>query len=179
MPIMKSFYDIATQLLTKIFSQATIIKFGFNLSPMYRRTTARVTDVSDDVHRVSIKIPLSYKNKNYVGTIFGGSLFAATDPVYMIQLIYILGNDYVVWDKSTYIRFKRPANKDAYVEFIFTPEEIDKIKADVALQGEIDVVKPLEIVSKEGIVFAQLEKTIYISSKEFYKQKQAQRKKLK
>lgn len=173
---MKSFYDTATKVLLRFFSQATIMKYGFNFLPMYRRTTARIIEVSDNVHYVKVKIPLSYKNKNYVGTIFGGSLFAATDPIYMIQLIYILGNDFVVWDKSTHIRFKRPAKKDAYVDFIFTPEEIESIKADVALKGEIDIVKLLEIVSNEGVVYAQLEKTIYISSKEFYKKKQALRK---
>lgn len=172
---MKSFYDTATKVLLRFFSQATIMKYGFNYSPMYSRTTARITEVSEDIHHVKVKIPLSYKNKNYVGTIFGGSLFAATDPIYMIQLIYILGNDYVVWDKSTHIRFRRPANKDAYVDFIFTTEEIESIKADVALKGEIDIVKPLEIVSKEGVVFTQLEKTIYISSKAHYKNKQQRR----
>jgi acyl-coenzyme A thioesterase PaaI-like protein len=133
---MKSFYDTATQILTKFFSKATLMKFGFNISPMYRRTTARITEVSEDIHRVRIRIPLSWRNKNYVGTIFGGSLFAATDPIYMIQLIYILGNDYVVWDKSTYIRFKRPANKDAFVDFIFTPEEIEKASRLMWLQRE-------------------------------------------
>ena len=63
---------------------------------MYRRSTGRITSVSDDLFMVKVKIPISYKNKNYVGAIFGGSMQAATDPIYMIQLLNILGDDYVV-----------------------------------------------------------------------------------
>ena len=33
-----------------------------------------------------------------------GSLYAAVDPIYMIQLIYVLGEEYVVWDKAAEIR---------------------------------------------------------------------------
>ena len=77
-------------------STSAIFKHGFNISPMYRRTTARIIYISEDLKEVKIKIPLSYKNKNYVGAIFGGSMFSATDPIYMIQLMQILGEDYVV-----------------------------------------------------------------------------------
>ncbi|WP_235270985.1 PaaI family thioesterase [Flavobacterium sp. 316] len=87
----------------------------FNISPMYRRSCGKIFFVSDDLHVVKIKIPLTYKNKNYVGSMFGGSLFSATDPIYMIQLMQILGKEYVVWDKSTEIRFKRPVYANAFV----------------------------------------------------------------
>jgi len=36
-------------------------------------------------------------DENYVGTIFGGSMYAAVDPVYMLMLIMNLGKDYIVW----------------------------------------------------------------------------------
>ncbi len=98
-----------SKILSKFFKQHTIFKYGFNISPMYRRSTGRIIEVSEDLLKARVKIPISYKNKNYVGSIFGGSLFSATDPVFMIQLMNILGNDYVVWDKSAEIKFKRPA----------------------------------------------------------------------
>ena len=67
---------------------------------MYRRSTGKVIKVSEDLLFVKIKIPISYKNRNFVGSIFGGSLFSATDPLFMIQLMNILGDNYVVWDKD-------------------------------------------------------------------------------
>tara|TARA_B110000240_G_C13483785_1_gene446463 strand:+ start:476 stop:664 length:189 start_codon:yes stop_codon:yes gene_type:complete len=60
---------------------------------------------------VKVRIKLSYKNSNYVGSIFGGSLLSATDPILMVQLINILGNKHVVWDKAAAIKFKRLAKE--------------------------------------------------------------------
>lgn len=40
---------------------------------------------------VRIRLPLSRRTRNYVGTIFGGSLYGALDPIYMIMLIKALG----------------------------------------------------------------------------------------
>jgi len=117
-------YIAIKNFLEKIFKKSTVFKYGFNLSPMYRRSTGRLTYVSDDIQKVDIKIPLSYKNKNYVGSIFGGSLFSATDPIYMIQLLNILSDDYVVWDKHASIRFRRPVKQDAYVNFVITEVKI-------------------------------------------------------
>lgn len=138
---------------------------------MYRRTNARLIEVSEDIHRVKIKISLNYKNRNYMGTMFGGSMLSATDPIYMIQLLDILGDDYVVWDKATNIRFKKPANEHAFAVFEFSNEEIAQIRNEVAQKNEIDFVKSLQIESKNNHVFAVVEKTIYISTKDFYKAK--------
>src|SRR2546422_8429965 len=54
------------------------------------------------------RLPLSWRTRNYVGTIFGGSMYGAVDPVYMVMLIKLLGPGYTVWDKAAAIRFRRP-----------------------------------------------------------------------
>ncbi len=139
---------------------------------MYRRSTGRIIWVSDDILSVKVKIPLSYKNSNYVGSIFGGSLFSATDPVYMVQLINILGTDYVVWDKESTIKFKRPAKEPVYASFHFTAEEIQKIKENVARDQEINIIKELNITDKEETtVIAEVSKTIYVADKDYFKNK--------
>lgn len=165
-------YQKLFALLEKIFRKDQIFKYGFNLSPMYRRTVARIKEVSKDLHTAKIKISLNYKNRNYVGSIFGGSLFSATDPIYMIQLIHILGDDYIVWDKAAKIRYKKPAREDAYATFHFSPEEIISIKKEVDKKGRIDWIKNLNITDKTGQkIFCEVEKTIYIASKNFHKTK--------
>ncbi|MEX6626031.1 PaaI family thioesterase [Tenacibaculum salmonis] len=142
---------------------------------MYRRSTGKIMSVSDDLLTVKIKIPISYKNKNYVGTIFGGSLFSATDPIFMIQLMNILGKNYVVWDKSAEIKFKRPARETSYVNFIFTDAEIQQIKQRVIDEKEIDLEKDLKITNKNAsIIYAEVFKTIYIADKSYYKNKRKQ-----
>lgn len=165
-------YATLTKYLTKVFKKKTIFRYGFNISPMYRRSTGRIIEVSDDIQEVKIKIRLSYKNSNYVGSIFGGSLFSATDPVYMVQLINILGSEYVVWDKESTIKFKRPAKETVYANFQFTSEEIAKIKEDVAQKQEIDILKKLNITNKEGsVIIAEVSKTIYVADKNYFKNK--------
>lgn len=170
-------YSIFFNFLRKIIKKHTLFKYGFNLSPMYRRSTGRVYYASENLLNVKIKIPLTYKNRNFVGSLFGGSLSSATDPIYMIQLIQILGEDYVVWDKATTIKFKQPARETAYASFDFTEKEIAQLKTRVAADKEIDLIKQLVITNKDGsVVFAELIKTIYIADKEYYKEKRRAKK---
>lgn len=169
-------YDKLFSFLNRYFKKATLFRVLFNISPMYKRSCGKIIFASEDLHVVKIKIPLSYKNKNYVGSIFGGSLFSATDPIYMIQLMQILGKEFVVWDKKTEIKFKRPAYENAFATFEFTTNEINEIIQKVQSENEIDYIKILHITDKNGTVFAELDKTLYISTKTFYKQKRSLKK---
>lgn len=165
-------YQAAARIARKFLKESTLLKIGFNLSPMYRRSTARVAYVSDDLKTVRIKIPISYKNRNYIGSIFGGSLFSAVDPIPMIQLMYLLKEEYIVWDKSAHIRFKRPAREDVYASFEFTTAEIEDILNKVQQNKETEYPKTTFITNKTGdIVYCEVIKTIYIADKEFYKKK--------
>ncbi len=173
-------YATSAKFLGKFVDKHLIFKYGFNLSPMYRRSTGKVFYVSKDLATIKVKIPLSIKNRNYVGSLFGGSMSSATDPIYMIQLINILGDDYVVWDKEATIRFKRPARETAYATFHFAEEEIEQIKRDVADKNEIDVVKELNITNKDKtLIFAKLTKTVYVANKSFFKEKRKNKKQIK
>jgi hypothetical protein len=138
---------------------------------MYRRTTAKLIEVSDDLHFIKIRLKLNWKNRNYAGSMFGGSMLAATDPIYMIQLIQILGDDYLVWDKSVEARYKRPAKSTIYAEFIFSSKEIMKIKKSIAKNNETDIVKTLNLVDEKQNIIATFNKTVYIANKAFYKEK--------
>ncbi|MBL4746838.1 MAG: YiiD C-terminal domain-containing protein [Flavobacteriaceae bacterium] len=169
-------YQKATSFLLQFMSKATLFKWGFNLSPMYRHTKAKIMHVSEDLQEVAIKIPLTFGNKNFVGSIFGGSLFAATDPIFMIQLLWILGKEYVVWDKAASINYKKPAYENAYCTFKLNGQLLDRIKNEVATHGEMDLVLKATICSKEGLVFCELDKTLYIATKTHYKEKMTQRK---
>ena len=167
-----SIYKKIVEIGSKYIGKDKLFKYGFNLSPMYRRSTARIIRVSNDLLYVQIKLPISYKNKNYVNSIFGGSLFSSVDPIPMIQLINLIGNDYVVWDKSSEIYFRKPAKENLFAEFIFTNVEIDEIKKKIRTENEIDIVKNTSLTNKEKtIVYCEVKKTIYIAKKTFYKNK--------
>lgn len=129
-------YRQLTSALGRVFSQAPLFKHGFNLSPMYRRSTGRVTRVSPDLHEV--EIPFSWRNANYVGSMFGGSLLSATDPILMIQLLHILGDGYVVWEQAVEMRFRRPARSRVTARFELSPEEVAEIRQAADEHGEVD-----------------------------------------
>lgn len=167
-----NFQDIAI----KVLGKGSAFKTLFNLSPMYRSTGASIIKASDDLKYVKIKLPLNLQTKNYVGTIYGGHIYSCVDGIYMVQLINILGDDYVVWDKSASIRFKRPANKTLYAEFKITDQLLNEIKSTVAVEKEHDFTLQVNLVDKENKVYAEVDKVIYIAEKSFYKAKQAKRK---
>lgn len=173
-----SFYQQIAKTGQKFISKEKLFKIGFNLSPMYRRSTARIIEVTEDISTVKVRLKISWKNRNYVGSIFGGSMFAAVDPVYMVQLINLIGEEYVVWDKSAQINFKRPAKEDLYATFQFTAEELEQIKADVENKKEIEIQKTSLLTNKQGdTVFCEVHKIIYVADKSFYKQKRKAKKK--
>lgn len=140
-------------------------RWGFNLFPAYRGTGGRVTYIADDFREVRVKLPLNWRTRNYVGTIYGGSIYGAIDPIYMLMLMHILGKEYVVWDKAASVRFKKPGKDTLYVQFRLEQDEIDEIRRLAETERSIDRIYDLEIKDKNGVVHAFIEKTIYISKR--------------
>lgn len=142
--------------------RARLTRWAFNLIPAYRGTGARLTYLAPDWSEVHVRLPLNWRTRNYVGTIFGGSLYGAVDPVYMMMLIKLLGPGYVVWDKAASIRFRKPGRSTLYARFRITPDEIAAIEAGAAAHPPIDRVYHVDLVDAAGVVHASVEKTIYI-----------------
>ncbi len=167
-----SIYQKITKISSKYIGKHKLIRYGFNLSPMYRRSTARIINVSKDLLKVKIKLPISYKNINYVNSIFGGSMFAAVDPIPMVQLMNILGDSYIIWDKSAEVFFKRPARENLYADFVYTLNELDEIKDKIKHKKEIEIIKTTLLTNKDqSKTYCEVRKTIYIADKSYYKKK--------
>ncbi|MFY9310803.1 MAG: DUF4442 domain-containing protein [Bacteroidia bacterium] len=151
--------------------KSKLIKLGFNLFPAYRRTGGRICFLSNDWRDVHVKLKLTWKTKNYVGTVFGGSIYGAVDPIYMIQLINILGKDFVVWDKSANIYFLKPVKSAVYARFQITNEILEEIRHKINADKKYVINLPVEFLDKDGVVYAKVEKAIYIAEKGYYKNK--------
>lgn len=166
-----SIYARLTDRFGQRIGMHNVFRYLMNASPMYRRSTGRIREVSKDLHYVKVRLSLNWKNRNYVNAIFGGSMFAAIDPIPMMQLTWILGKGFVVWDRSAEIRFKRPGRETLFIESVFTAEELDEIRRRVAAEQEIDVEKILAYKTKGGVVISEVTKVIYVADKGFYKEK--------
>ncbi|MEX0878879.1 MAG: DUF4442 domain-containing protein [Thermoanaerobaculia bacterium] len=138
------------------------MRWGFNLFPAYRGTGARVTYIAADWREVRVRLPLSWRTRNYVGTTFGGSLYGAVDPMYMIMLIKILGPAYTIWDKAATIRFRKPGRSTLFARFTLEEEEIRKIRRQLETIPSIDRVYTVDLADADGVVHASVEKTIFL-----------------
>ena len=145
--------------------KSRIFRWGFNFFPAYRGTGGRLVYVADDFKEIHIKLPLNWRTRNYVGTIYGGSMYASIDPIYMLMLIKILGPEFTVWDKAAKIRFRKPGEDTLFADFKLTGEEIAEIKRLAENERSIDRIYNVELKDKGGVVHVQIEKTIYISKK--------------
>ncbi len=142
-----------------------LARWGFNFFPVYRGMGGRLTHVEDDWSEVRVEIPLTWRTRNYVGTIYGGSMYGAVDPIYMIMLIKVLGPGYVVWDKAAAIRFKKPGRTTLHARFVLPEGEVDAIRAALASAPSVDRTYTIDLTDRDGVVHATVEKTIYIAPK--------------
>ena len=141
------------------------LRWKLNFFPAYRGIGARVDYIAADFREVRIHLPLSWRTRNYVGSIFGGSLYGAIDPVYMIMLIHILGPGYVVWDKAATIHFRKPGRDTLYATFVIDDTEIEAIKAATAAGDPVDRTLPVSLTDRNGVVHFSAEKVLYIRKK--------------
>ena len=143
-----------------------LLRLGFNLFPAYRGTGGHITYIADDFREIRIRLPLSWRTRNYVGTIFGGSMYGAVDPVYMLMLIRTLGPECVVWDKAASIRFRKPGRSTLYANFVLDEEELDTIRAALRDKPTIDRVYEIELTDSQGTVHATVSKAVHIRRKQ-------------
>lgn len=135
------------------------------LYPPYLGAGIRVRHIADDYRHIRVEMPLTLTNQNYVGTHFGGSLYAMVDPFYMLMLLKNLGPEVVVWDKSATIDFKRPGRSTVHAEFRLTQDDIDEVWRALEDQRVYEPVFPVEIRDEDGALVARVEKTLYIRRK--------------
>jgi hypothetical protein len=131
----------------------------------YLGAGVRVTHIADDFLTAHVEMPLRFYNRNYVGTHFGGSLYSMCDPFYMLMLINILGPDYIVWDKSAAIRFKRPGKGTVKAVFEIPAERVAEIKAAADSMGKVEPQFQVLVMDEEGQIVAEIDKLLYVRRK--------------
>jgi len=135
------------------------------LFPAYRGTGGKITYLADDFREVRVELPLSRRTRNYVGTIFGGSMYGAVDPICMVVLIKTLGPGYVVWDKSASIRFRKPGRSTLHARFAVDDAELDAIRGALADAVATERTYTIHLVDAQGVLHAEVEKVIHIRRK--------------
>jgi hypothetical protein len=142
------------------------MRWFLDLYPPFLGAGIRVRRLQPDWKAIDVEMKLRFWNANYVGTHFGGSLYSMTDPFYMLMLIENLGRDYIVWDKSATIRFRRPGKGKVRTEFRLTDAQLDEIRAKLQTQEKFEPVFLVQVRDESGDLVAEVEKVLHVRKKQ-------------
>lgn len=137
-----------------------------NLWPPFLGAGIRIVHIAPDMKSVDAEMKLRWWNANYVGTHFGGSLFAMCDPFYMLMLMANLGGDYIVWDKAASIRYRKPGRGTVRAEFRLTDAAIDDVREKLKALPKYEPMFRVEVKDEQGTVIAEVEKVLHVRRKD-------------
>ena len=137
-----------------------------NFWPPFLGAGVRVKRISPDMKSIDVEMKLRWWNANYVGTHFGGSLFALTDAFYMLMLMANLGRDYIVWDKAATIRYRKPGKGTVRAEFRLTDSQLDDIREKLETLPKYEPTFKVEVKDEQGTVIAEVDKLLHVRKKD-------------
>ena len=144
---------------------ANLLRKGMNLWPPFLGAGITVEKISKDFRYAKVRLKHGILNRNIVGVHFGGSLFAMTDPFFMMMVSQNIGKRYIVWDQAAKIEFLKPGKGKVHATFEITQKQIDEI-INLAKTGD-KVLKDfvVDVKDKEEDTVARITKTLYIRKK--------------
>ncbi|HOX72347.1 MAG TPA: DUF4442 domain-containing protein [Dokdonella sp.] len=141
------------------------LKRLMNLWPPFLFSGIRVLAIGEDWRSARIVLRKHWYNGNYVGTHFGGSLFAMTDPYWMILVMECLGRDYIVWDKAAEIEFVAPGRGDVFADFLVEESALEEIRAATANGEKALRWFQVDVKNAAGETIARVRKQLYVRRK--------------
>lgn len=142
-----------------------LLRHVFNLWPPFLFSGIHVTRLDADWRGAEVELRMRPWNRNYVGTHFGGSLFAMTDPFWMILVMRALGPDYVVWDKAGDIEFVKPGRGTVRCRFQLDEALLDEFRAAAADGGRVLRWLDCPVTDAQGELVARVRKQLYVRLK--------------
>ena len=141
------------------------LRLLLNLWPPFLGAGIRVKRLQPDWKEIDVEMKLRAWNSNYVGTHYGGSIYSMTDPFYMLMLIENLGRDYIVWDKSAAIRFRKPGQGTVAARFRLSAAQVDAIRQQLLTRSKLEMTFTVAVTDQLGNVVAEVDKVLYIRRK--------------
>lgn len=142
------------------FSAKTLRRFmGF--WPPFLGAGIRVREFADDGSRVVVTHTLNKLNQNAVGTAFGGTIMAMTDPFYMLASMARLGKGYNIWDVAGEVQFLKPGKGTITAVMEIPDETYALIREKTAGGAKYLHWFDTEVTDEEGDVVATVRRQVY------------------
>ena len=143
-----------------------LLKLVLNFYPPYLGAGVKVTYISEDWKELHVSMSLRWFNRNAVGTHFGGSLYSMIDPHLMLLLMQLLGDDYLVWDKTADIEFVKASKSKVTSIIKVTNDDLEVIKNKTCDGEKYFSNFVVEIRDVKNDLVAIVRKTIYVRKKQ-------------
>jgi acyl-coenzyme A thioesterase PaaI-like protein len=158
---------VSANVLRKISGDAPVwlMRFLGNLYLPYFGAGVKIVEVSKDYRYVKVVLKKRWLTTNYLGTQFGGSMYAMVDPFYLMMILNNLGSGYICWDKSAQIEFLKPGRTQLQAEFRIDESLLDTIRNNTAAGEKYLFDLPVEIRDLDSQVICKVTKTIYVRRK--------------
>ncbi len=142
--------------------KAATLRRLINLWPPFLFAGIRVLEFDSDFDHVRVRLRSRLLTRNYVGTHFGGSLFAMTDPFWMLLMMRRLGHGYRVWDRAASIEFIAAVREPVYASLVL-PEHCVGAIQHACRSGE-PVTRWFEapIETADGVLVARVRKQLFV-----------------
>ncbi len=144
---------------------ANLLRRGMNLWPPFLGAGITVEHIAKDFRQAKVSLKFGLLNRNIIGVHFGGSLFAMTDPFFMMMVSQNIGKGYIVWDQAAKIEFLKPGKGKVHANFEITQAQIDGIINAAESGGKVLKDFVVDVKDQEDDVVARITKTLYIRKK--------------
>lgn len=145
--------------------KASRARLLMSLYPPFLLNRIVVKRVSEDFLSVDVVVKKSFLNRNLQGSIFGGTIFSASDPFFALmywQALKLKGIKCEAWLKSAEIKFKKPAKTDLRLEFRLKDSDIEEAQIALKEHGRFQRSHKLEILDKSGEVCAEVQGVAFL-----------------
>lgn len=141
------------------------LRHALNFWPPFLFSGVHVSRLDADYRHARVELRMRPWNRNYVGTHFGGSLFAMSDPFWMLLVMKSLGREYIVWDKAAEIEFVKPGRGTVTALFDLDATTLDELREATAQGNKHLHWFDTDVIDSSGDVVARVRKQLYIRRK--------------
>ncbi len=142
-----------------------LLKWAIRLYPPLFFQRIWVKEFDEGFTGVHVKISKSFLNTNYNHSIFGGTIFSASDPFYALLFDQVLkrrGFTVRVWLKSANIQYLKPARTNLHFKISLSEDDIKEAEEALHSVGKFVKAFPLEILNSKGEVCASVINEVYV-----------------
>jgi acyl-coenzyme A thioesterase PaaI-like protein len=140
----------------------SLIRRFINLWPPLLFSGIRVKSIDQNWRHIEVELRLRWWNRNAVGTMFGGSLYAMTDAFYPLMLQHNLGPEYIVLTKAARIEFIAPGRDRARATFELSDQKLDEIRNATAAGESFVPDFAVTVVDRAGKAISHVDKLVYV-----------------